>query len=249
MTEAQDAIRDFWDIDARTYDQAGDHHPRSAVVLAAWRAAFLRLLPPPPARVLDVGAGTGFLSLNLVRLGYDVTALDIAPAMLEELRHKADAAGADIATVEGPAEEPPPGPFDAVVERNVVWTLPDPTRAMAAWRNAAPDGRLVLFEGLWGEGADPVEKARRRGREFIHRVRGDSHGHHGSYDERMLAALPLGGGPDPERLIPMVEATPWGPARIERLHDVDWAARHVLSQPDQLLGTHPRFAVIAGRAG
>ena len=45
-----------------------------------------RHLPPPPARVLDVGAGTGALSLPLARLGYQVTALDISPGMLERLR-------------------------------------------------------------------------------------------------------------------------------------------------------------------
>lgn len=248
MSTAHDAIRDFWDVDAQTYDQAGDHHPRSAVELAAWRATFLRLLPPPPARVLDVGAGTGFLTLNLARLGYRMTALDIAPAMLARLRRKAAAAGTEVETVEGTAAQPPAGPFDAVVERHVVWTLPDPESALAAWRTSAPEGRLVSFEGLWGQGADAVEKARRQARQLLRRVRGDTHGHHGTYDEQMLAALPLAGGPDPERLIPMIESTEWGPARIERLRDVEWAAHQQLPRPDQLLGVHPRFAIVAGAA-
>lgn len=246
MTDTHDAIRDFWDVDARTYDHDAGHHPRSAIELAAWRAAFLRLLPPPPARVLDVGAGTGFLSLNLARLGYRVTALDVAPGMLAQLRTKAEAAGADVTTVEGPAEQPPEGPFDAVVERHLVWTLPDPGQAMVAWRGAAPDGRLVLFEGLWGAGADVVERTRKQARDLLHRVRRDTHSHHGSYDQRMLSALPLAGGPDPERLIPIVEYSRWGTARIERLRDIEWAAAQALPRADQLLGTHPRYAVIAG---
>lgn len=246
MTDAHQAIRSYWDVDAHSYDRDASHHPRSAVELAAWRAAFLRLLPPPPARILDVGAGTGFLTLNLVRLGYHVTALDLAPSMLTELRRKADAAGADIEVVEGPADQPPSGAFDAVVERHVVWTLPDPAAALSAWRQAAPAGRLVLFEGLWGQGAETAERARRQARGLLRRLRRDTHAHHDTYSADMLAALPLAGGPDPDRLIPLVESTSWGPARVERLHDVEWATRHALPRPDQLLGVHPRFAVIAG---
>lgn len=246
MTDPHEAIRQFWDVDAYSYDHDAGHHPRAAMTLAAWRGAFLRLLPPPPAHVLDVGAGTGFLTLNLARLGYRVTALDVAPSMLAHLRGKAEAAEVEVATVEGAAEQPPDGPFDAVVERHLVWTLPRPEHGLTAWRKAAPEGRLVLFEGLWGEGADVLEKARRHGRGLLHRVRRDTHAHHGSYDEGMLAALPLSGGPDPERLLPIVESTSWGPARLERLRDVEWAATHALPRTDQLLGVHPHFAIIAG---
>lgn len=249
MTDARDAIRNYWDVDAHTYDRDAGHHPRSAVEVAAWRAAFLRLLPRPPARVLDAGAGTGFLTLHLARLGFRVTALDIAPSMLTELRRKARAAGADVEIVEGSADAPPAGPFDAVVERHLLWTLPDPEGALATWRKAAPEGRLVLLEALWGEQADAAEKARRQGRALLHRLRGDTHAHHGSYDELMRAALPLAGGPDPERLVAMVESTAWGAARIERLRDVEWAARQRLPRPDQLLGVPPHFAVVAGPGG
>jgi len=38
------------------------------------------------ARVLDIGCGPGTLSIPLARMGADVTSLDIAPGMLEELR-------------------------------------------------------------------------------------------------------------------------------------------------------------------
>ena len=43
------------------------------------------------------------------------------------------------------------GPFDAVVERHLLSTLLDPGAALAAWREAAPTGRLVLIEGTWGQ--------------------------------------------------------------------------------------------------
>jgi SAM-dependent methyltransferase len=44
--------------------------------------AIMRLLPPPPARILDLGCGTGWTSLFLGRRGYHVTGVDISTDML-----------------------------------------------------------------------------------------------------------------------------------------------------------------------
>ena len=130
-----DEIRRYWDDDAPTYDHAPGHRPTSAAVQAAWTAAVAALLPAPPAAVLDCGAGTGFLSLIAARLGHRVTALDLSPQMLERLRATAGAEGLDVTVVTGPAHEPPEG-FDVVMERHVLWTLPDPVAALRAWRRA-----------------------------------------------------------------------------------------------------------------
>lgn len=86
MTDISDEIRAFWDADADTYDHCAGHAAHTRTQQAAWIGELRRLLPAPPARVLDLGAGTGFLSLPLAALGYDVTALDVAPAMLERLQ-------------------------------------------------------------------------------------------------------------------------------------------------------------------
>lgn len=40
--------------------------------------ALFSLLPPPPARVLDCGCGTGWLSCFLARRGYDVVGTDVS---------------------------------------------------------------------------------------------------------------------------------------------------------------------------
>lgn len=63
----------------------------------------------------------------------------------------------------------------------------------------------------------------------------------------MSAALPYQSGLTPEEAVALVEASPWGRARIERLRDVEWAVTEGLSPLDSLLGPHPRWAVIAGR--
>jgi SAM-dependent methyltransferase len=48
----------------------------------------LEHLPPPPARVLDVGGGAGNQSFPLAQAGYDVTILDPSPAMLDKARRR-----------------------------------------------------------------------------------------------------------------------------------------------------------------
>jgi ubiquinone/menaquinone biosynthesis C-methylase UbiE len=39
-------------------------------------------LPPPPARLLDLGCGTGWTSCLFAKMGYDVVGQDIAPDMI-----------------------------------------------------------------------------------------------------------------------------------------------------------------------
>jgi SAM-dependent methyltransferase len=217
------------------------------VELAAWAAALRRLLPPPPARVLDAGAGTGFLSLLLAREGYRVTALDLAPGMLAQLSAKVRRRGLNVEIVEGDAAEPPRDGFDAVVERHLVWTLPDPKAALEAWRRAAPAGALVLLESAWGANAGSSEQLRSGARALLRRLRNESPGHHAHYDADLRSELPLASGTSPKLLVGLVESTSWGPARIERLRDVEWATREALaSVADRLLGVVPCFAVSAG---
>ncbi|MGH3925519.1 MAG: class I SAM-dependent methyltransferase, partial [Pseudonocardiaceae bacterium] len=127
-------IQRFWDADASTYDRSASHHPSTALARAAWARMLERLLPSPPARVLDVGAGTGFLTLLAARLGHRVTALDLSPQMLDKLRTKAAMEGLDVEAVEAPADQPPDGGFDAIIERHLIWTLPDPGSTLGRWR-------------------------------------------------------------------------------------------------------------------
>jgi SAM-dependent methyltransferase len=239
-------IRQFWDEDADSYDDSPSHYPQRPQELAAWGGTLRRLLPDPPAKVLDAGAGTGFLSLLLAGQGYQVTALDLSARMLASLQSKAALLGLDIRTVHADAASPPAGDFDAVVERHLIWTLPDPATALAAWRAAAPAGRLVLVEGSWGN-AGGIDGIRADIRQLARRIRGDGEpGHHGHYSDRVASALPHGGGLSPAKAVDLVQASPWGQARAERLRDIEWAVLEGRGLLDQLLGTSPRWAITAG---
>src|SRR5262245_48177200 len=51
------------------------------------------LLPPTPARLLDLGCGTGWTSQFSARAGYDVVGVDIAPSMIRLAEESRDRAG------------------------------------------------------------------------------------------------------------------------------------------------------------
>jgi len=242
---SSDEIRRYWDVDSATYDDAKGHRPTSSAEQAAWLTALSRLLPPAPARVLDCGAGTGFLSLIAARIGHEVTALDLSPGMLARLREHAAGEGLRVEVVEGPADRPPDGPFDAVMERHLLWTLLDPVATLRAWRAVAPAGRLLVVEGLWG-GADPLEALRSRGRQAIRRIRGRPGDHHASYRPELQASLPFGRGTHPSAVLDAVASAGWRHPRLERLRDVEWAASLELGLPERLFGVPPRFVVSAG---
>jgi SAM-dependent methyltransferase len=244
MPDLHGRIRDFWDADAHTYDEAKSHAISDPLEAAAWRQALREALPEPPARVLDAGAGTGALSLLAAELGHQVTALDLSSGMLSRAQDKALARGLEERTtfVVGSATEPPEGPFDAVMERHVLWTLPDPVFALERWREVA--ARLVLFEGVWGA-TDPASRSRDALAEAIRRVLRMPEDHHAPYPEEVLAELPLARLPSPVPLIDAVYEAGWRAVRIKRLRDVEWSAELHERWPLGWLERKPRYALVA----
>jgi ubiquinone/menaquinone biosynthesis C-methylase UbiE len=245
MTDLHDAIRDYWDRDSATYDRSPGHAVTDPVEAAAWRAALQDALPTPPARVLDAGAGTGALALLVAELGYETTALDLSGGMLDRARDKAAARGLELGFVVGSASEPPSGPFDAVLERHLLWTLPDPGAALAAWRGVtAPGGRLVLLEAIFGRD-DVPSRAMRRVASAARRVAAVPDDHHAPYPAEILERLPLSRLPSPEPLVRLVQDAGWRGVRIRRLRDVEWARRLHRPWPLSWLEHLPRYALVA----
>ncbi|TQL23383.1 bifunctional 2-polyprenyl-6-hydroxyphenol methylase/3-demethylubiquinol 3-O-methyltransferase UbiG [Streptomyces sp. SLBN-134] len=140
-----------WDAAAASFDEEPDHGLRDPEVRAAWAERLRDWLPERAGDVLDLGCGTGSLALLAAGQGHRVTGVDRSPAMVALAREKL--AGRDAVFLVGDAAAPPVGEerYDTVLVRHVLWTLPEPDRALRHWRDLLrPGGRLVLVEGVWG---------------------------------------------------------------------------------------------------
>ena len=145
----------LWDVEATTFDDEPAHGLVDPPVRGAWRRRLLSVLPPVPARIADLGCGTGTLSLLLAEEGYPVDGVDFSPEMVRRADAKAGTLPGTSFAV-GDAGAPPlaAAAYDVVLCRPVLWALPAPEAALARWVDLlVPDGRLVLVEGSWSTGA------------------------------------------------------------------------------------------------
>jgi ubiquinone/menaquinone biosynthesis C-methylase UbiE len=148
MNNTKTIIRNYWDERSSTFDLSPGHVIASEKEEKAWKSLFQEKIGGGAKEILDIGTGTGFLSIMLAEIGYRVVGLDLSEEMIGRARKKARNRGVEVEFKPGDAENLPfgTGSFDAIVNRAVLWTLPDPKKALAEWgRVLKPGGRLCFF--------------------------------------------------------------------------------------------------------
>ena len=125
-------FREIFDAAASSYDAVGNPYTR------ARRIEFV--LASAKGRCLEIGAGTGEIARAL-SAGHDVTATDISPKMVEEIRRK----GLSAIVCDAEQLPFPDSTFDTVVAAEVIYYLDYPDRFLAeAHRVLYPGGRLLI---------------------------------------------------------------------------------------------------------
>lgn len=145
-----------WDAQAATFDEEPDHGLGEVATRDAWRRLLLGVLPDEAYRIADLGCGTGTLSVLLAEVGHEVHGVDFSSEMIARAQQKARSLGGPVEFTVGDASRPPldPSSYDVVLSRHVLWAMPDPEAAVAAWTDLlVDDGMLVLVEGNWSTGA------------------------------------------------------------------------------------------------
>ncbi|RPJ51903.1 MAG: class I SAM-dependent methyltransferase, partial [Chloroflexi bacterium] len=148
--------RQYWDAAAAQFDEEPDHGLRDPAIRQAWADLLMRSLPLRQGRVLDIGCGTGSLSVLLVGLGFEVTGIDLSPEMiaLAETKAKQSRQVITFQVMDAAGPQFPPQQFDAIICRHLLWALPDPGQVLQRWADLVkPGGSLLLIEGFWHTGA------------------------------------------------------------------------------------------------
>jgi 2-polyprenyl-3-methyl-5-hydroxy-6-metoxy-1,4-benzoquinol methylase len=152
--------RGVWDRRASSWEHEGSTGLTEVV------DEVLRIAAPPRGAVaVDLGCGTGQLSLPLARAGAKVTAVDVSPEMIKRLRANADREGIDgITGVVASLEEfrLDAGSVDLVVSNYALHHLRDADKrdlvhAVGEW--LAPGGMFVLGDMMFGRGLDARDRS------------------------------------------------------------------------------------------
>jgi ubiquinone/menaquinone biosynthesis C-methylase UbiE len=148
------------DVNTRYHDVAADHYDskwgidfgelgRGQVLAKVGKA--LGRAPGRYTRSLEIGAGTGYFTLNMLGAGVitEATCSDISPGMLTALQANAARAGLEVKTEPADAEQLPfpDGSFDLVLGHAVLHHIPDLRRAFAEFERVLAPGGTLLFAG------------------------------------------------------------------------------------------------------
>ncbi len=149
------------DVNTRYHDVAADHYDAkwgidfgelgSEQVLGKVRKALGDGAPTHFPRALEIGAGTGYFTLNMLRAGLigEATCSDISPGMLSTLKANAERLDLKVKTKPADAEELPfeDASFDLVFGHAVLHHIPDLERAFAEFARVLAPGGTIVFAG------------------------------------------------------------------------------------------------------
>ena len=122
-------------------------------------------------RGLEIGAGTGYFSLNLLQAGVlnEATCTDISPGMVAELTANARRLGLDVRAARADAESLPfaSASFDLVFGHAVLHHLPDLRRAFAEFHRVLRPGGRIVFAGEPSRIGDRLATIPKRGASLL----------------------------------------------------------------------------------
>jgi SAM-dependent methyltransferase len=118
-------------------------------------------------RSLEIGAGTGYFSLNLLQEGIveHATCTDISPGMVATLARNADRLGVPVRAARADAESLPfaDASFDLVLGHAVLHHLPNLRRAFAEFHRVLRPGGWIAFAGEPSRVGDRIAALPKRG--------------------------------------------------------------------------------------
>lgn len=153
MEKLNRRIENYWDARSEDFSVAR-RLELDGVDGLSWRRLLKKNLPAGKLKILDVGTGAGFFAAVLAELGHEVTAVDMSEKMLREAEKNLRELklSADFRRMNAQKLYFPDETFDAVVTRNLTWTLPDVKAAYREWRRVLKVGGVLMnFDSDYGD--------------------------------------------------------------------------------------------------
>ncbi len=198
----KEGIKEYWDWRGKDYDKCPGHNYQSREIKTAWMNVLKNAFETNgELKILDVGTGTGAIALLLAELGHDVTGMDVSEGMMKTAKDKADKLNLQINFELGDAENLrfKDNSFDGVICRHLLWTLPNPEKAVEEWiRVIKPGGKIAVIDGKWHDGSlkSHIGQLIWRMRTLIYKRSTKWH-----YRKEIRENLPLVDGAEPEKVI------------------------------------------------
>lgn len=169
MSENKDLSKEYWSNESVNFTKICMAEYGSPLGDAI-RDFMAGLLPEGPTNVserrlnvLDVGCGTGFLTMLLCQLGCKVTAIDFAQGMIDLAEENCRNEGFDDVTffnMDAQDLKFEDNTFDFAVVRNVVWMVPDAEKVYREmYRVLKTGGVLLNLDGDYGRGIRELENS------------------------------------------------------------------------------------------
>jgi len=204
---------------SRSFDRAADFYDQTRELpepIATHGIPALLQHVAPGGKILDVGTGTGRISVPLLRLGANVIGIDLSLNMMDKLRQKyptAHLAQADASRLPFAARQ-----FEAVLTMHVMHLIGPWREALREYQRVLKPGGVYIDSTQWHDAASRLTRIRDRWRALVE-VKGARWRRPGVQSrEELNAALKLQGAQLEEVEVLRYYATATPRERLDQIH-------------------------------
>ncbi len=246
MDNIKEEIALRWNESSTNYDKQYSHGMKSKAEEIQWKKFLKQVVGEEKKYILDVGSGTGFLSILLGELGHICEGIDISEGMMAVAKEKAKEKGLDIKFTFGDAENlsMKDNTYDVIINRHILWTLPNPEKAIKEWKRVLkPGGKLIIIDGDWFYKRTVTDKLKISLGKFLISITESQDGHKGTYSKDVQEKLPMMKDENARNLHKLVKDVGLKDIKIVHMNEVDGIEKENMPFKHRLVNVYKRICI------